>query len=43
MAEFYFKSNGKFIVQVENGNVKIARKGIQNFLHQGSKGEKSTD
>lgn len=41
MAEFYFKSNGKFIVKVENGNVTIARKGIQNFLNQGSKGEKS--
>lgn len=41
MTEFYFKSNGKFIVKVENGNVTITRKGIQNFLNQGSKGEKS--
>ncbi|MBR3120658.1 DUF4429 domain-containing protein [Oceanobacillus profundus] len=41
MAEFYFKSNGKFIVTVENGYLRWKRKGFQNYLNQGSKGEKS--
>lgn len=41
MAEFYFKSNGKFIVTVENGYLRWKRKGFQNYLNQGSKGKKS--
>jgi Short C-terminal domain len=41
MAEFRFKSNGKYVVTVENGYLKWIRKGIKNFMLQGSKGEKS--
>lgn len=41
MHEFNFKSNGKYVVIVENGYLKWTRKGIQNYLNQGSKGEKS--
>lgn len=41
MTEFHFKSNGKYIVNVENGYLRWTRKGLQNFLTQGSKGEKS--
>ncbi|WP_153464786.1 SHOCT domain-containing protein [Sediminibacillus terrae] len=41
MAEFYFKSNGKYVVTVENGYLKWTRKGMKNYMVQGSKGEKS--
>lgn len=41
MREFVFKSNGKFIVTVENGYLRISRKGLKNLMIQGSKGEKS--
>ncbi len=39
--EFVFKTNGKFIVTVKDGYLSWTRKGLQNFLIQGSKGEKS--
>ncbi|MDM5248803.1 MULTISPECIES: DUF4429 domain-containing protein [unclassified Lysinibacillus] len=39
---FEFKSNGKFIVTVDDYNVKIQPKGFSNFINKGgSKGEKS--
>ncbi|MFC9539230.1 DUF4429 domain-containing protein [Lysinibacillus sp. NPDC056959] len=39
---FEFKSNGKFIVTVDDYNVKIKPKGFSNFINKGgSKGEKS--
>lgn len=42
MRTFEFKSNGKFIVTVDDHNVKITSKGFMNFLNKGgSKGEKS--
>lgn len=41
MAEFYFKSNGKYHVVVENGYLRWTSKGVLNYLTQGSKGEKS--
>lgn len=41
MAEFYFKSNGKYNVVVDNGYLRWTSKGVLNYLTQGSKGEKS--
>ena len=41
MTEFYFKSNGKYNVVVENGYLRWTRKGLKNLMIQGSKGEKS--
>ena len=41
MKEFYFKSNGKFHVVIENGYIRWTSKGIMNFMVKGSKGEKS--
>ena len=39
---FEFTSNGKFIVTVDDNNVKIQPKGFMNFMNKGgSKGEKS--
>ena len=39
---FEFSSNGKFIVTVDDNNVKIQPKGMMNFINKGgSKGEKS--
>lgn len=39
---FEFSSNGKFIVTVDDNNVKIQPKGFMNFMNKGgSKGEKS--
>lgn len=41
MKEFYFKSNGKYHVVVENGYLRWTSKGFMNLMTQGSKGEKS--
>ncbi|WP_424474822.1 SHOCT domain-containing protein [Oceanobacillus kimchii] len=41
MTEFYFKSNGKFNVKVENGYLSWTSKGFMNYVNRGSKGEKS--
>lgn len=41
MKEFYFKSNGKFHVVIENGYIRWTSKGLMNFMVKGSKGEKS--
>lgn len=41
MKEFYFKSNGKYHVVVENGYLRWTSKGFLNLITQGSKGEKS--
>lgn len=41
MKEFYFKSNGKYHVVVENGYLRWSSKGFMNLMAQGSKGEKS--
>ena len=41
MREFYFKSNGKYHVVVENGYLRWTSKGFMNLMTQGSKGEKS--
>ena len=41
MREFYFKSNGKYEVVVDNGYLRWTSKGMLNFVNKGSKGEKS--
>ena len=41
MKEFYFKSNGKYHVVVENGYLRWSSKGFMNLMTQGSKGEKT--
>ena len=41
MAEFYFKSNGKYHVVVENGYIRWTSKGLQNLMVKGLKGEKT--
>ena len=41
MKEFYFKSNGKYHVIVENGYLRWTSKGALNYLAKGSRGEKS--
>ena len=41
MKEFYFKSNGKYHVVIENGYLRWKSKGAFNYLVKGSKGEKS--
>src|SRR5690554_6805155 len=41
MADFYFKSNGKYHVVVENDYLRWTSKGVMNYLTKGSKGEKS--
>ncbi|WP_067838316.1 SHOCT domain-containing protein [Amphibacillus sediminis] len=39
--EYLFKSNAKAIVVIENGIIRITRKGLLSFATQGLKGEKS--
>jgi hypothetical protein len=41
MKEFYFKSNGKYHVVVEDGYLRWTSKGVLNYLTKGSRGEKS--